>query len=72
MKLTIASYFYPVDSQAHWMAAQNQHYERGKFASITYLITFDGKIGGRNFGEFMVIRQIRQRFPPAKVSLHTV
>ena len=22
-----------------------------------------GKIDGRNFGEFMVIRQIRQRFP---------
>ena len=25
-----------------------------------------GKVGGRNFGEFMVIRQICQRFPPPK------
>ena len=24
------------------------------------------KVGGKNFGEFMVIRQIRQRFPPPK------
>ena len=24
------------------------------------------KVGGRNFGEFIVIRQIRQRFPPPK------
>ena len=28
-----------------------------------------GKVGGRNFGEFMVIRQ---RFPPTKASLYTV
>ena len=25
-----------------------------------------GKVGGRNFGEFMVIRQIRERFPLPK------
>ena len=25
-----------------------------------------GKVGGRNFGKFMVICQIRQRFPPPK------
>ena len=25
-----------------------------------------GKVGGRNFGEFMVIRQIRQRSPPPR------
>ena len=25
-----------------------------------------GKVGGRNFGDFMVIRQIRQSFPPPK------
>ena len=31
-----------------------------------------GKVGWRNFGEFIVIHQIRQRFPPNKVSLHMV
>ena len=33
---------------------------------ITKLYIAMGKVGRRNFGEFMVIRQIRQRFPPPK------
>ena len=72
MELTIASYFYPMDSQAHWVAASNQHYERGKLESITFLITFDGKNWWEKLWRIYGHSPNSPTFPPAKVSLHTV
>ena len=31
-----------------------------------------GKVGGRNFGEFMIIRQIRQRCPPYGIQIANI
>ena len=68
-----------MDSQAHALDGcfKMSIMKEVKLRPSHFKLNLMGKIGERNFGEFMVIRQIRQRFPPptfppAKVSLHTV